>query len=225
MNLNDALKYSAADEKALLKLMASHEDHRKAGATTRLVAADYFDEQGNKDFANYLRSPHPLPVTEKGTVLKASLKAHRLLSELHHRYATAYSHDAADIGQQRLDDPLTQEAITELERLGRSHEADMLKTLHPLTYKKGLLRGSYPEHRWSGGGTVVYDAASGGDVFCPQCRNGGNGSRTISPDAEDDPQWQIYGHDREHAEGPPEYCVHCNKELVSTYGDPDAEEE
>lgn len=227
MNLNDALKYSAADEKALLKLMASHEDHRKAGAATRLIAADYFDEQGNKEFADFLRSPHPLPV-EQGTgvwernppkILKSSLKLHRLLTTLAKRHP---AYDATpEEGAHRQADPLSAEAAAELERLGRTDEAEMLRSAHPLKFKDGLVRGAYPEFAWPGGSTLVYLDGHYADI-CPQCRNGANGSPFVSRSTEPDESIAgVYPHD----EGPPRHCEYCSKPLIATYGDPDTEED
>ena len=69
---------------------------------------------------------------------------------------------------------------------------------------------------------LVYIVADGG-CLCPACANGDNGSEA-SEDADADKQWRLIGADV-HWEGAPLTCDHCNGEVESAYGDPDAEQD
>ncbi len=67
--------------------------------------------------------------------------------------------------------------------------------------------------------TLIYLCADGG-TLCPACANGDNGSEaTEDPGA--DRQWRLIGCDV-YWEGPNLQCDHCNAEIESSYGDPDA---
>jgi len=86
--------------------------------------------------------------------------------------------------------------------------------------------GKLPAFAWPGGYPIVY-VMSDGETMCPACANGENGSLARTEDGPDDmPRdgWRIEGYDV-HYEGPPEICCHCNAEIESAYGDPDAAEE
>lgn len=224
-SLNRVLKYG--DKENLLREMATDKAHREPKSTLRLIAADAHQEAGDQEFADYLRSDHPLAVDE-GKVLRTSFKLHRLLHTLHHRN-TAYRFDSPEEqGTARLNDPLNKEAVAELTKLGREHEASILQTGHPTQYSGGLVRGDYD--RWAGhGGYPFLYRTRNGNLLCPECRNGGNGSlsMTADPDYPDDHQWYVNGANGAlaHWEGPPIHCDHCNKAVESAYGDPDAEEE
>lgn len=214
--LNELFRYG--DRENLLSLLASDPEHRHPNAHARMIAADWIEEnaedKSDTELAHYLRSPHPLAVTERGKVLAGSSKLHRLMTTLTKRH---WSRDHAD---ERLADPLNVEAEKELRRLGRTHEAELLLSNNPIVYKDGLVRGNHPSAAWPGGYPLIYHTADGG-VLCPQCRNGGNGSLAMQGD---DDQWIVTGEDA-HYEGPPMGCDHCGKLIESAYGDPDAEDE
>jgi len=71
-----------------------------------------------------------------------------------------------------------------------------------------------------GGYTLVYYTQDGAEM-CPACVNGENDSDVQS---QDDPQWNVVEADV-YWEGPTLYCSHCNSEIESAYGDPNAEKE
>jgi hypothetical protein len=73
-----------------------------------------------------------------------------------------------------------------------------------------------------GGYPIIYYFADG-QPCCAACASGENGSEATE-DPTMDEQWRLYGADV-FWEGPPENCTHCNKEIESAYGDPDAEGE
>jgi len=79
--------------------------------------------------------------------------------------------------------------------------------------------GTLPKYAWPGGYPILYVMADGA-VLCPDCANGQNGSD--ASETADDPGWRLDGMSV-HYEGPPEHCAHCNVEIESAYGDPDAE--
>lgn len=80
--------------------------------------------------------------------------------------------------------------------------------------------GKLPAFAWPGGYPILYVTADG-EVLCPDCANGANGSEA-SEDAVE-AGWRLAGADI-HYEGPPERCCHCNAEIPSAYGDPDHED-
>lgn len=87
--------------------------------------------------------------------------------------------------------------------------------------------GTMPAHAWPGGYPLVYVLADGA-TLCPVCANGGNRSDAFTADSrpplvphDADAQWCIVGADV-HWEGPPMSCDHCNAEIESACGDPDA---
>ena len=87
-------------------------------------------------------------------------------------------------------------------------------------------KGRLEAYVWPGGYPVIYIATDGG-VFCADCANGENGSLARTVDGPDDAPrdgWKIEACDV-FFEGHSEFCVHCNTEIESAYGDPDAEEE
>jgi hypothetical protein len=202
-------------------MLTEDPEHLKAGSILRGVAADAHQEAGDSTFADYLRSPYPLAV-ERGKILRASLKLHRLLSTLNRRhpsYLTTVPQDEA--GANRRNDPLNEEAAKELEKLGRDHEASILRSPHPTRYKNGLVRGAYDSYAWPGGNQLIYHTADGG-VLCGDCRNGHNGSESLYADPSDR-QWHVDGVSI-YDEGPTMHCDHCNAPLEATYGDPDEPE-
>lgn len=216
--LGNVLRYNTNDVKNLTSQMEENEEHRKPNAVLRMVAADAYEEAGDKEFADYLRSPHPVAVTERQKVLRSTLKLHRILTTLHKRHK--YADNA---GGSRLADPLNKEAINELLRLNRTHEANMLKSYRPTKYRDGLVRGDFPAYAWPGGANMLY-ITNDNNILCPTCRNGGNGSLAMEAEANDE-QWGVAGM-QPHEEGPPEHCAHCNVEIPSSYyEEPDAEED
>jgi hypothetical protein len=79
--------------------------------------------------------------------------------------------------------------------------------------------GTLASWAWPGGYTIAYHLADGGCV-CPACANGRKGSEASV--AHDDKQWRIVGAGV-YWEGPTMHCDHCNAEIESSYGDPDAD--
>lgn len=73
-------------------------------------------------------------------------------------------------------------------------------------------------YAWPGGYEIYYIVHDGG-VLCHNCAND-ELMRTIDPDFHD---WYIVDSDVLW-EGPSIYCDHCNREIQSAYGDPDAED-
>ena len=87
-------------------------------------------------------------------------------------------------------------------------------------------RGLLPAFAWPGGYALVYYTRDWG-IMCAACANGANGSRCQDPDLDptcpDDQQWSLLTCDVRW-EGPTEQCTHCNVDMPSEYGDPDAPE-
>lgn len=83
-------------------------------------------------------------------------------------------------------------------------------TYHDLI--RDLRSGPYA---WPGGYPTFF-VTSDSEVLCHKC------VKEATCD-DSDKQWAIIGCDV-HWEGPPEYCAHCNCEIESAYGDPDAPE-
>lgn len=73
-------------------------------------------------------------------------------------------------------------------------------------------------YAWPGGYEIYYIVHDGG-VLCHNCAND-ELMRTIDPD---DDQFYIIDSDVLW-EGPSIYCDHCNREIQSAYGDPNAED-
>jgi len=82
------------------------------------------------------------------------------------------------------------------------------------------LPGEFPAYAWPGGYPIIY-LTEDGSVLCPDCVNGKNDSEVGNPEVDGDPQWTVVAHDC-YWEGPPMQCDHCNGEIESAYGDPDA---
>lgn len=90
-----------------------------------------------------------------------------------------------------------------------------------------LSTGDLPGFSFPGGYEIHYRTEDGG-TLCHQCANRGNGSEAYigtDPSGElgSDPQWHIVGHDC-HWEGEPITCDHCNRDIDSTYGNPDSDD-
>lgn len=76
-----------------------------------------------------------------------------------------------------------------------------------------------------GGYPIVYMMGDG-EMMCPDCANGKNGSLARLPNEagdNEDKQWTIVSAFA-HYEGEPIVCCHCNAEIASAYGNPDAVE-
>lgn len=72
-----------------------------------------------------------------------------------------------------------------------------------------------PPFAWPGGYTIVYDTNQG-STLCAECAT----KAILDPDETDRPtEYSTYD------EGPTIFCDGCNKELESSYGDPDEPEE
>ena len=78
--------------------------------------------------------------------------------------------------------------------------------------------GKYPAFTSVGCYTVVYLTKDGG-TLCADCANGENGSD--ASETADDPSWRLVDADV-YWEGPTLQCDHCNADIESSYGDPDA---
>jgi hypothetical protein len=89
-------------------------------------------------------------------------------------------------------------------------------TLHEIREDDGRL----PAYAWPGGYPIIYIVADG-EVLCPDCANGENGSEA-DLDRTDDPGWHLVGFEV-YYEGAAEHCAHCNTEMESAYGDPGEE--
>lgn len=79
--------------------------------------------------------------------------------------------------------------------------------------KKVMEDGKYPAYAWPGGYPLFYLCKDGG-VLCPDCAN----KEIELTDDPDDPQWYIVAYDVNY-EDENMYCDHCNKHVVSAYGD------
>ena len=76
-------------------------------------------------------------------------------------------------------------------------------------------QGKLPAYAWPGGYTILYLAKDNG-ILCPKCAN------AFNPATDNDEQLEPVAYDV-YYEGPTEYCEHCNAEIESAYGDPEAE--
>jgi hypothetical protein len=86
-------------------------------------------------------------------------------------------------------------------------------------------RGKLPPWAWPGGYPIIYIDGHN-EVLCPDCAQK-ELEEFVTLSAEDKEyfdkrdlpvDWMI------HYEGPPEYCVECNKEIASAYGCEEEEE-
>jgi hypothetical protein len=95
--------------------------------------------------------------------------------------------------------------------------------------------GKFPTYAWPGGYTIIYLMADG-EVLCPDCANlpeayttkekreaQRSGADRDDPRDFTDKDWEIVAVDV-YDEGPPLHCANCNKEIESSYGDPEEEE-
>lgn len=79
--------------------------------------------------------------------------------------------------------------------------------------------GKLPAYAWPGGYPIIY-VMGDGEVLCPACANGENGSEAYEPkdaNPNHDRQWTI-AEQVIHYEGEPETCAHCNATIPSAYG-------
>ena len=83
--------------------------------------------------------------------------------------------------------------------------------------KEIMVNGKYPSYAWPGGYPLFYLCKDGG-ILCPDCAN----KEIALTDDIDDPQWYIVGYDINY-EDESMYCDHCNKHIISAYGN-DGEE-
>ena len=86
------------------------------------------------------------------------------------------------------------------------------------TIREYLEHGAYA---WPGG-YPVYAWMADGEPLCFDCVK--NESEVHEDPSECNEQWRFVGADV-YWEGPAMSCAHCNRELESAYGDPDAETE
>jgi phage FluMu protein Com len=85
--------------------------------------------------------------------------------------------------------------------------------------------GKFDTYAFPGGYPLFYLCADGG-VLCPDCANNNNevyiDSDDKTPEEKEarfnDPQWHIIAVDINY-EDTTMYCDHCNKHIVSAYGD------
>lgn len=101
-------------------------------------------------------------------------------------------------------------------------QTDRDQQLRDMRLSTGDLPGS------SHGGYEIHYITEDNGTLCHECANRQNGSEAYigtDPSGElgSDPQWHIVGHDC-HWEGQPITCEHCNREIISEYGDPDDDE-
>lgn len=85
--------------------------------------------------------------------------------------------------------------------------------------------GTLPAFAWPGGYPIYYLFADG-EVCCPDCANGQNGSEATILEGAGmfevnrtglDPGWTIVASDV-HWEGDALQCAHCNAQIESAYG-------
>jgi hypothetical protein len=94
---------------------------------------------------------------------------------------------------------------------------DFLTVTHPPTLKAPEL----PAWAWPGGYTIVYYTRDGSEL-CAECATGimaevQSASTFVPPPDETDKPIDCDTYD----EGPVIFCAECNKEMASSYGDPD----
>lgn|GEM_PF-3232477 len=87
--------------------------------------------------------------------------------------------------------------------------------------KESALESVLPTYAWPGGYPIFYILPDGGEL-CPQCIQ-----RFFLEDDWSDTETVRTNRAVAdiHYEGPSIYCDHCNREIESAYGDPDAEED
>ena len=100
------------------------------------------------------------------------------------------------------------------------NEKPQTSASHPLHYDE---QGKLIAYAWPGGYPIFYPAKDGG-MICPDCANGKNGSEATEDPRQWSSQWLLVGSDV-YWEGPTEQCAHCNGEIESAYGDPDASDD
>lgn len=79
--------------------------------------------------------------------------------------------------------------------------------------------GRYATFTSIGGYTLLYLTADN-SCLCAACANGDNGSE--ASETHDERQWRLVASDV-YWEGPTLQCDHCNADIESSYGDPDAD--
>lgn len=216
---------------------AADADHYKPGATLRLALADALEEDGKPEEASHMRSKYPLSIHD-GKPQLSTLRLHRMLSAM-----GRYTRNGDEHHRAGPPSALRLEAAAELEKLGRTHEAALLRSQHPIntnswasqrSLREGdnhqiqhqmSVTGDYPRY-FHGGGEALYQLRDGGGFFCSRCANGENGSEVLNPEVADDSQWQVdHRHPYQHEEGPPEGCEHCGRQIEALYGDPNEPDE
>jgi len=95
------------------------------------------------------------------------------------------------------------------------------KSKLPRHEKGSLEAGKLMAWAWPGGYEIVYYTADGG-TLCFQCARRENGSEA-SENPSADKQWRLVAAEV-YWEGPALNCDHCNREIESAYGDPEAQE-
>lgn len=85
--------------------------------------------------------------------------------------------------------------------------------------------GKFPQFSSIGSYTILYICEDGGHL-CAKCVNGEDGSEVgsddvVYDDGTSDPQWTVVAAGT-YDEGPTLQCDHCNADIESSYGDPDA---
>ncbi len=78
--------------------------------------------------------------------------------------------------------------------------------------------GKFPAFTSMGGYPIIYLTADD-SVMCAACANGENGSEASLE--HEDKQWRLAACDI-YWEGPAHECEHCNADIESAYGDPEA---
>jgi hypothetical protein len=227
------LRYSRETVPLLLKEMATDPEHARPGSNLRLALADALREAGRPDVADHAASHLPMSVRD-GKPQLSTLRLHRMLSQMVRYYGGEHIQGGDPT-------PLRLEAAAELDRVGRSHEAAILRSQHPIdthavahrydhrdsgySSPRLTVTGDYPRFV-HGGGELVYHTRDGG-LLCHNCANGENRSDSLDPSEDADPRSQ-FAHDGNryhHEEGGPINCDHCGREVHSAYGDPDQPDE
>jgi hypothetical protein len=199
------LRYSRETVPLLLKEMATDPEHARPGSNLRLALADALREAGRPDVADHAASHLPMSVRD-GKPQLSTLRLHRMLSQMVRYYGGEHIQGGDPT-------PLRLEAAAELDRVGRSHEAAILRSQHPIDTHAVAHRYDHRDSGYSSPRLTVTGDYPRSDSLDP------------SEDADPRSQFAHDGNRYHHEEGGPINCDHCGREVHSAYGDPDQPDE
>lgn len=106
-----------------------------------------------------------------------------------------------------------------------NHPTTVAVKAYRYDYNHSTLAGKFPQFSSVGSYTIRYLTEDGADL-CAACVNGENGSEVgsddvVYDDGTSDPQWTVVAAGT-YDEGPTIQCEHCNADIESSYGDPNA---